>query len=308
MNKAQRIEAAPNESEALATFIVISDVHVGYNYPPYIDRARNMFEDVAAFCSHNDAIIVNGDVTDHGMPQEYETFAALARSCGFAYPDHFVLAIGNHDQYDSTEGARPVSNLSNCFKQQAGISNQIHPYYDRTVNGVHLIMLGPDSYPQGNWAHFSISEKQALWLDDLVSEDKRNETLSLVFSHEPLYGTVRDTEKGDFGQEWSLSREDNDNLHDHVRKHENLVFFSGHTHALPDTVQLETDAGLYVGTGSVAYCIVDPDGDTSGYAPIDTYGSYGWEVTVWADCIRFRLRNFLEHRFEDDRGSAIYQF
>ena len=31
-------------------------------------------------------------------------------------------------------------------------------------------------------------------------------------------------------------------------------------------------------------------------------------MTVWESCIRFRLRNFLTHSFEDDLGSATYQF
>lgn len=308
MNKAQRVDTTPDESEALAKFVVISDTHVGYNYPPYTDRAKNMFEDVAEFCPDNDAIIVNGDITDHGMLEEYETFASVAEAAGFAYPDDFVLVIGNHDQYDSTEGAQPVSNLTDLFREQAGISDQVHPYYDRTINGVHLIMLGPDSYPNGNWAHFGISDEQVQWMDSLIAADKESGTLSFVFMHEPLFETVRSTMPGDFGHEWSLSSEDNDNLHAHIRRHDNVVFFSGHTHSMPDTVQLERDLGLYVGTGSVGYCVTDPDGDDSGYAPIEEYGSYGWEVTVWTTCIKFRLRNFLDRRFEDDLGTAIYQF
>jgi hypothetical protein len=118
---------------------------------------------------------------------------------------------------------------------------------------------------------------------------------------------VRNTMPGDFGHEWSLSDEDNDNLHECLKKHPNVIFFSGHTHALPDTVQLENEEPLYVGTGSIAYCIDDDDDDTTGESDISTYGSLGWEVTVWETCIRFRMRDFLKHEYSPIEG-AIYQF
>ena len=43
MNKAQKIESAPDESEALAKFIVISDTHLSLSYEPYAERVQNMF-------------------------------------------------------------------------------------------------------------------------------------------------------------------------------------------------------------------------------------------------------------------------
>ena len=307
MNRAQKIDTAPDESEALAKFIVVSDTHLSLTYQPYVDRVKNMFEDIAEFAPNNDGIIVNGDITDSGYPEQYEKFAELAKAAGFSYPDDFVLVIGNHDQYDKSEGAQPVSNLTDLFREQAGISDQPHPYYDRTINGVHLIMLGPDSFPNDNWAHFGISDEQITWMDNMLDADLDNKTLSLVFMHEPLYKTVRNTEPGDFGHEWSLSDEDNDNLHECLKKHPNVIFFTGHTHALPDTVQLEGEEPRYVGTGSVAYCVDDDTDDADGGGDMSTYGSLGWEVTLWETCIRFRMRDFLNHKFTD-LESAIYQF
>lgn len=307
MNKAAKVDTTPDEAEALATFIVVSDTHLTLDYQPYVDRVQNMFEDIAQFAPDNAAIIVNGDITNHGYPEEYAKFAELAEASGFSYPDDFILIIGNHDQYDSTGGAAPVSNLTDLFREQAGISDQPHPYYERTINGVHLIMLGPDRYPDGNWAHFGISDEQIEWMDDMLDADLDAGKLSFVFMHEPLYKTVRNTEPGDFGHEWSLSDEDNENLHTCLKKHPNVIYFTGHTHALPDTVQLEREELLYVGTGSIAYCIDDADDDTTGESDISTYGSLGWEVTVWETCIRFRMRDFLKHEYSELEG-AIYQF
>ena len=307
MNRATKIDTPPDESEALAKFIVVSDMHLDESYQPYIDRVRGMFEDIAEFCPDNDAIIAVGDITDNGTPAQYALFAELAQASGFAYPDDFVLVIGNHDQYDSTEGAQPVSNLTDLFREQVGISDQIHPYYDRTINGVHLIVLGPDSFPDDHWDHFGISDEQITWMDDMLDADLDKGVLSFVFLHEPLYKTVRNTQPGDFGHEWSLSDEDNDNLHDCIQKHPNVIFFTGHTHALPDTVQLDGEEPLYVGTGSIAYCVDDIDDDPSGEADLSTYGSLGWEVTVWTTCIRFRMRDFLNRKYSD-LEYAIYQF
>ena len=168
MNKASKIDAAPDESEALAKFIVVSDTHLTLDYQPYVDRVQNMFEDIAQFAPNNSAIIVNGDITNHGYPEEYAKFAELAQASGFSYPDDFVLVIGNHDQYDSTEGAKPVSNLTDLFREQAGIADQVHPYYDRTINGVHLIAMGPDSFPDEHWDHFGISDAR---LHEAINEE-----------------------------------------------------------------------------------------------------------------------------------------
>ena len=306
MNKAQLIDETPDESEALAKFVVVSDTHLSFVYTDYIDRVQNMFEDIAEFCPDYDAIIVNGDITNTGALDEYQKFAELAEVVGIEYPDDFVLVIGNHDQYDSG-GNTSVPNLTDQFREQVGISNQPHPYYDRTVNGVHLIMMGPDHYPENGWDKFGISETQVDWLDELVDTDLNNEQLSLVFLHEPLYQTVRNTQPGDWGHEWSLSDDDNNYLHECVRKHPNVIFFTGHTHALPDVVQLDTDAPLYVGTGAVSYCIDNIEDDSTGNADISEYGSLGWEVTVWSTCIRFRLRDFLKRQYSDLEG-GIYQF
>jgi predicted phosphodiesterase len=307
MNRAKKIDAAPDEGEALAKFVVVSDIHLDESYQPYVDRTRGMFEDIAEFCPDNDAIIIVGDITDNGTPEQYALLAKLAEASGFKYPDDFVLVIGNHDQYDSTQGASEVSNLTDLFREQAGISDQPHPYYERTINGVHLIVMGPDSFPDEHWDHFGISDEEITWMDGLIDADLEAGQLSFVFMHEPLYKTVRNTEPGDFGHEWSLSDEDNDNLHDCLKKHPNVIFFTGHTHALPDTVQLEGEEPLYVGTGSIGYCVDDDTDDSSGAGDISTYGSLGWEVTVWESCIRFRMRDFLNREYSEVEG-AIYQF
>lgn len=308
LNQAKKIDNPPDDSEALAKFVVISDTHVDLDRQGYVDRLQNTFEDISQFCPENASIIVNGDITNNGELTEYQKFAELAEAAGFSYPDHFVLVIGNHDQYDSNESEEAVSNLTDRFRDQVGIADQPDPYYDRTVSGVHLIMMGPDRYPKGSWNNFSVSGGQIRWLESLVHADRDAGKVSLVLLHEPLHDTVRNTEPGDFGHTDSLSDEDNDNLHKHIAAYDNVVFLSGHTHALPDTLQLEGEGPLYVGTGSTAYCIDNVDDDTTGAADISTYGSLGWEMTVWESCIRFRLRNFLTRSFEDDLGGATYQF
>jgi len=307
MSKAQKVDTAPDDSEALATFVVVSDSHLSLENQDYVDRVDNMFKDIAQFCPDKAAIIVNGDITNSGSMEEWQKFAELAEASGFKYPDDFVLVIGNHDQFDSSGGTRAVVNTSDNFREQVGLTNQPHPYYDRTINGVHLILMGPDKFPDDSWVKFGITDEEVTWLDNLLDADLDAGKLSFVFMHEPLYKTVRNTEPGDWGHAWSLSDEDNDNLHNCIKKHPNVIFFTGHTHALPDTVQIEGEEPLYVGTGSIAYCVDDADDDTTGSADISEYGSLGWEVTVWETHIRFRMRDFLNHKYSD-LEYAVYKF
>ena len=268
-------------------FVVFSDTHLSDDFPIYIARLENAFVDILSFCPRPTSVIVNGDITNNDYESQWETFANIARSAGFSYPDDFTLAMGNHDQIDSSDGD-DVPCLAARFMEQAQVGS---PYYDRTFGDTHIIVLGPDRYPDNGWDGFEIGPDQLSWLDGLLSADERQGKTSYVFMHEPLYNTVLCTHEGEWGYENSLSQECNDALSGVLNAHANVVYFSGHTHYFPDVQKFEDDGPAYVGTGSVAYTVL-PDTDEDGNDDPETYGSTGWLMNVYENATELRLRDF----------------
>ena len=79
----------------MALIAHVSDIHVD-NSPRSVDRTRAVFAYLDALPGDLDAVIVTGDIADHGLDAEYETVRELTRS------RHPVLVCpGNHDDREA---------------------------------------------------------------------------------------------------------------------------------------------------------------------------------------------------------------
>lgn len=76
----------------MLTVAHISDLHIGAS-PQAEVRARAVTEHLAAMTPTPDALVVSGDVADHGLPQEY----AVAHDVLSAWAGPMVVCPGNHD-------------------------------------------------------------------------------------------------------------------------------------------------------------------------------------------------------------------
>lgn len=77
----------------MASFVVahLSDTHFGI--PGAADRVRRVLAHLRAMDPEPDLLVVTGDVTDHGLPEEY----AEARAVLGTWPGAFATCPGNHD-------------------------------------------------------------------------------------------------------------------------------------------------------------------------------------------------------------------
>lgn len=282
-----------NAGALVNRFFVMSDTHLTLDGGSYEERLSDAFADIAQMNEAPRFVVVNGDITNDGTAAEYELFGRLAKEAGLDYDSMFTLVMGNHEQSTSgTSGGSAVyAERRATFKEYAGVDEV---YFERSIAGAHLIALGPDLDPTSDWVNFKLSADQIAWLDAQLSADEAEGRLSIVFCHEPLHSTVKDTIPGTWG--FTNSIENDSALAEVVNRHGNLVFFSGHTHAYPDCAVSANGTRAFVASGSVAYEYQKGSNDAEGS---DTSASSGLLVSLYEHALVIDVRDFENERWDD---------
>src|ERR1700736_5943242 len=77
----------------MITVVQVSDVHLGTS-DRNAARASRLFKRLAGLARPVDAVVITGDIADHGSPEEYEQARALIAT--LPYP--VFTCPGNHDE------------------------------------------------------------------------------------------------------------------------------------------------------------------------------------------------------------------
>ena len=262
----------------LARLAVIGDTHVTASFEPGVMHTRAAFQAITQFDPQPDAIIINGDITDHGLEEEYDLVTQLAAEAGLQFPGSFVPVMGNHEQRGGfTEFSPEVYQLQRDLFLRRCQLNRL--YYDTEVGGQHLIALGPDADPE-NWWTFRLSAEQLSWLDDLLARDAEQSRRSFVFLHQPARDTVLYTHEDELAQ---YALESSEGLLAVVNKYRDVILLTGHSHS-PNDFQRPDPAGpLFVANSAIAYLRTDAHDSTVG----DTTMSRGLIIDVFTDRTEF---------------------
>ena len=284
---------APNEHIARLAFI--SDLHVAADFPAAVSHARSAFAALAAFEPAPNAIIVNGDITDDGQPEEYDLLVQLAAEAQLQFPHDFIPAMGNHEQrgylHESTPEAFQAQR--SLFLQHCGLDRL---YYDTEVNGIHIIVLGPDADP-ASWKTTRVSEEQLHWLDMQLLNDKLIGRPSFVVFHQPVNDTVLYTYKGELAHGVF---ESGDQVKAVLSKYNDIVVVTAHSHS-PNSFFQEEGGPLYVADSAVAY--MRTDSHTS-WKDSDTNYSRGLITDVFGDRVEFISWDFV---LQDEADTGRYK-
>jgi Icc protein len=205
----------------LATIATVNDVHFGETecgrlgnaleedlgplfrsepgeppYPETMNRAA-----IAEIRELNpDVVVAKGDLTNVGLPDEYQAFLDAYGSLG----DRMHHVRGNHDAMtDPTLDAGDAP-------------------YTITLDGVTLAVL--DTVIPG-LERGQLSHHQVLWLDDLA---RSTSGPVMVFGHHHVWNLDSDHRSEAY---FGINPDDSEALADLVSRHENVVgYFAGHTH------------------------------------------------------------------------------
>lgn len=260
----------------IARFAALSDIHVSSDFEPGIQHTRAAFGAVAWMDPLPDAIIINGDIVNHGHEEEYDLVVELAAEAGLSFPDDFELTMGDHEQWGYiADGAAPdYAGQREIFMRRCG---QESMYHDAFVCGEHLIFLGPDADPS-EWSLMNVSDEQLAWLDEQLAKDAAEGRRSFVFMHEPVNYTVPYTYEG---EQKFASFERSGDFVNVVSKYGQAAIITGHTHSPSAFYQPDPNGPLYVADGAVAY--LRDDAYTDAMSEAGAAQSRGMFIDVYDD-------------------------
>jgi Icc protein len=273
----QRVPGMQVEQEMFACFQVISDTHVRADDDHLYNRHLELaLQDIAAsdYATASSGIMHVGDITDHGLAEEYEALQRILAKHHEGLPA-IRYTVGNHDVALGKWAYRIAS-----YESVTGMSGT---YHDHWINGYHFIFLGTE---QGLERFASLSDDQLAWLDEKLGEDAAARNPVFVFLHQPL----KDTVAGSLAAQAWFGVEQDEALRAVLLKYPQAILFTGHTHwhlGSAHTMHREGEHGpVMFNAASVAYLWNDDDAYVQ--------GSQGYYVEIYADCVLVRGRNFTD--------------
>ncbi|MDQ0198829.1 metallophosphoesterase family protein [Neobacillus ginsengisoli] len=266
--------------------VVISDAHVNYkNYQSVNNKLERALVDLKTVSPNYEVIAFVGDMTEHGLEEEYDLFNAIFKVNKSKRAQDFFV-IGNHEWFENT--VFPNSKVSDeelkqRFLRKMGVSNL---YYDKWINGYHFISLAGEksmktmmeisSNPDDGDSAF-ISEAQYKWLQQRLPIKAELNKPIFVFLHQPIRNTV-------YGSHWGAGLEDQ-KLLSILKHYPQIILFSGHSHyVLNHPKSIVQNEIIMVNTGSVAYTF---EAEKSNYLH-----SQGLIVTIYGNKIELQAREF----------------
>ncbi len=267
-----------------SSFVIIGDTHVNKDDDTYGNNFKNALADIKTVAPTTSAILINGDITDHGTESEYAEYKSIINDFGTQIPVY--AAIGNHDYRGGKTDAQQIAMFLDATKNQEG-----KVYFDKKINGVHCIFLGSernsDTY-DANHDKAYLSNEQLNWLKNTLETNKDSDEPIFIFLHQGIKDTVAGTLQSEIAvQKWHGVVQEAQ-LRNIIKDYPQVVMFAGHSHWTLQsnnsmTVKGETLVN-YLNTASVAYLWDDKDAEIQ--------GSQGYFVDVYEDKIIFRGRDF----------------
>ena len=171
---------AENPDELIASFVVLSDIHVETDQPEAYSYLYKVFQGVKAG-KNIDAVVYTGDNVMNGQITENVFFYSALKAAKPA-KNNFVIT-GNHDLGN---GAGNYENSSKDFiaNNNFYLGNKIDKlYYYRVVNGCYMIFMASEDV---NASDFVMSREQFNWLEGVLKEAQEAGAPIFVFNHFPI--------------------------------------------------------------------------------------------------------------------------
>ena len=262
------------------TFAVISDIHFGNDVAegPMV-KVPQALKNITSY-GKLDAMVVVGDLTDHGEVEEYEQFVeTFTDSTLFTNPvDSFYFVMGNHDNYHVDGHAHFQDGLKH-FNQ--GEPYPLHNY--QVIKGYPFIMVSTLNGCNNDIAHRAdgtnaYPPKTVQWLEETMAKASQEcpGKPIFVFTHIPPRWTCYSTwVEYENGLAWCMQV-----LNRVFNEYPQTIVFAGHSHypvgdprSIHQGANPESEYKNYytvINTGSTTYAEIHPnavEGDASGVHP-----------------------------------------
>ena len=278
-----------NADEVKLNIAAVSDIHMTNEFAR-VQVLKCGLWDMDRAHDELDALILAGDLTDHGQVEEYENLAKAFEPYNPA--GEIIMAVGNHDTWtDEDDRYEPAK--ENFIKYSEVITGRAltQCYFTTEINGYTFIVMASE----GTSTDADISDEQLAWLRAEMDKAAEKDLPIFVISHWPLaetHGlpeTWGDDEPelldGSFGDQ-------NYEVEAILKDYDNVFMISGHVH---NGFVNEAQANVY------GYASVESDGSFHSInLPSFMYmgirgrvmNGCGYTLEVYEDEVLIRARSF----------------
>ncbi len=251
---------AERPDELIASFAVVSDIHVETNNSESYNNFKSVLEGIKAG-ENIDAAVYTGDNVMNGQFLENMLFYLGIR--GVMPVEKNYVVMGNHDIGNGTgDFVEHKNNFITNNRLYLG-NNVGDGYYYRVVNGCYTIFLGIEDLTVNTSV---MTEEQLNWFADVLSEAKAKDAPVVVFNHHPIN---------------YLEGVPSDSLINLCKDYDKLIYVHGHIHD-------HLGADNFYNRGGVDCINLPRVTETTEYEAGD-----GIVIEVYADEIVVRGRDFI---------------
>jgi Icc protein len=245
--------------------------------------------------------ICNGDVTDHGLPGEYEAFRKIMGK--YTREGDWLVTTGNHEFYDKSASDEVALTR---FREAFGLDR---PYNSRVVGGIHFVMLADEQWkgaPRNpDWAW--LTAEQLRWFEGVLREHR--EKFTVVCLHQPLQDTVLGTSGGNGFAGCGQVKELKAILQQNPQV---KLWLSGHTHRrLEAPGQVVRQGGVvFAALGSTFYQVMPSEAAQGGRpgrsgSRRDLGASQSRLLEIWEDRVVLKARDHVRQVWLDELEVTI---
>jgi 3',5'-cyclic-AMP phosphodiesterase len=239
--QSKAMSAAWEEEHNGVTFSVLSDIHANTN------KLRSAIIDLYFINQDTDAMILNGDVTDEGIYEQYDQVKKELDNYSSMLPATVIQNIGNHEYFNYKKGRNTLADVLNYRNLYFQFTGNLNVYHDTWIRGYHFISLGSENAnlkgPNPPNAA-DLSENQLKWLKEKLKEKYEPGKPVFVFLHQHLKTSI-------VGWKGVIQE---DELTKILSDYPDVILFTSHTHvslAIDSVVQ--TEPFTIVNTGAIDF-------------------------------------------------------
>ena len=283
-------------------FAAISDIHMTDEFAR-VQVLKCGLWDMDHAADKLDALVLAGDLTDHGLEEEYENLKKAFEP--YTPAKEILMAVGNHDTWtDEDDRYEPAKENFIRYSKEITGRELTECYYTTEINGYTFIVMASE----GTSTSAYISDTQLQWLREEMDKAAEKELPIFVVSHWPLaetHGlpeTWGDEEPelldGSFGDQ-------NYQVEAILKDYENVFMISGHIH---NGLVNDRQADIY------GYTSVESDGSFHSinlpsymYMGIRgrVFNGLGYSIEVYEKEVLIRARSFTSDVWYTDYDVTI---
>jgi 3',5'-cyclic-AMP phosphodiesterase len=247
-----KITTVTTTSNDNLTFAVLGDVHEN------IDHFQKAINDLYTINPNMDALVLNGDVVDQGLDEQYDSVQkALEKNKEFL-PGTIIKNIGNHEFFDYNTETNAPEQVQIFMNKYLEFSGEEKVYHDKWIKDYHFISLGSED---GNSETLNsvtafISNKQLEWFKEKLAENHQKGKPIFVFLHQHL----------DYGNNSWIGVKQSEEIKEILAQYPEVIMFASHTHSdLNENSVILNKPFTIVNTGAVHYTIIPDPNEEKGY-------------------------------------------